>query len=182
MDTLRAVFTNEIFVQGIAFVGLAVYLIATQCKTYKKIAFFRILSEFIFATQFLLLGGYTGAATNYASCVTNSIYGWRIRKGKSTLPFQIAFGLLFMVLGLLTWDGPVTLLAVGAKLASTVALGINDPRMIRLLNCVSGPLWIIYDVIYMSIGGIISDSIGLIFVLVAVVRFDILGRKKEETV
>ncbi|MBQ9735641.1 MAG: YgjV family protein [Clostridia bacterium] len=182
MDTLRAIFTNEIFIQAIGFVGMTMGLIATQCKSYQNISRFRILSSFIFGVQFILLGAYTGAATNIVSCAGNLTYGYRIRKGKSTLPFQILFGAIFVTIGIVTWGGPASILAVAAKLISTVALGINSPRAIRILNCCSTPLWIVYDIIFLTIGGLISDSIVLVFAIVGVIRYDILGKKRETSV
>ena len=75
MDTLRAIFTNEIFIQAIGFVGMTMGLIATQCKSYQNISRFRILGSLIFGIQFIFLGGYTGAGTNIVSCAGNLTYG-----------------------------------------------------------------------------------------------------------
>ena len=53
---------------------------------------------------------------NLASCLTNGCYYFRIKKGKSTLPFQIIFACMFVAIGALSWHGPISVFVVLAKL------------------------------------------------------------------
>lgn len=64
----------NIIVQFIGFVGMFLCIISFQSKSYQKIIWIRVASEFVFAVQYFLLGAYTGMATNLTSCVTNTIY------------------------------------------------------------------------------------------------------------
>ncbi len=171
--------TKDIIAQAIGFVGMGVSLLPFQFKEYNKLVVLRMLSEFIFGVQFLLLGAYTGMATNFAAIITNFVYRYRINRGKSTLVFQILFSLLFIGLGIATWQGAVSLLVIAAKLLSTVALGINNTKTIRGLNLIIQPLWLLYDIAVFSIGGMIADSLAIIALIAAVIRIDIM--KKDGT-
>ena len=170
---------NEIFIQGLGFVGLVVTVISIQNKAYNKMIFFKILSAFIFGFQYLLLGGYTGMATNLVSCATNGVYSYRINKGKSTLPFQIAFCILFIVIGIITWEGPTSLLVIFAKVLTTVTYGIKDTKYMRRVNLITYPLWLVYDIIFCSVGGIVNDIILIISTVIAVFRFDVKKTDKK---
>ncbi len=178
MEQIVTFFKNPYVIQIIGFIGMGFSLSTYHFKEYNKLVTIRIICELIFGFQFLLLGAYTGMITNFAAVFTNSVYRYRIKKGKSTLVFQILFSVLFVTLGIITWAGPVSLLVIGAKLLSTVAFGIKNTKIIREINMVIQPMWLVYDVIAGSIGGTISDVLAIISLVLAFVRLDI--KKKNE--
>jgi len=167
----------ELAAQIIGFLGTIIIVIGMQQKKYKNIVICKIGNEFFSAVHYLLLGGYTGMLANLASCLTNGCYYFRIKKGKSTLPFQIAFAAMFVAIGLLSWHGPISICVVLAKLISSVALGIKNPRTIRFLNLISNPCWLIYNIYMGSIAGILTDSLVITSVVIAVIRLDLLRKK-----
>ena len=180
----------NIIVQFIGFVGMFLCIISFQSKSYQKIIWIRVASEFVFAVQYFLLGAYTGMATNLTSCVTNTIYRERIKRGKKVLGFQIAFGILFAVIGILSWHGPLSLLVIAAKILSTVANGNPNPKTIRIFNLIINPLWLIYDIFVFSLAGILSDSFTIISLIIAMIskalqtfsNFHFLARKYIPTI
>lgn len=176
---MPAIFTNVIVIQLIGFVGMFLSVISFQSKSYQKIIWIRVLSEFVFAVQYFLLGAYTGMATNLTSCVTNSIYRERVKRNKSTFYFQIAFAILFAVIGILSWHGPISLLVILAKILSTVANGNKNPKAIRILNLIINPLWLVYDIVVFSLAGVLSDAFTILSLIIAMTRLDIQKKKKE---
>ena len=88
-----AYFTEDwvgiIIAQTVGFIGMFLSIISFQSKSYQKIIWIRVASEFVFALQYFLLGAYTGMATNLTSCVTNSIYRERKKHGKSVLSSKL---------------------------------------------------------------------------------------------
>ena len=180
MEFLLSLLRNPYFIQGIGFLGTLTVAIGMQQRQYNRIVACKITNEIISGFQYLLLGGFTGMAVNFASCFANGTYWWRIRKGKSTLPFQIVFGIMFVVIGSLSWHGWVSLFVIAAKLISSVALGINNTRVIRILNLISTPCWLMYNIYMFNIAGMCSDLIMLTSLIIAVIRLDI--RKTEKKV
>ena len=172
-------FTNGIVIQLIGFVGMFLSIISFQSKSYQKIIWIRVLSEFVFAVQYFLLGAYTGMATNLTSCVTNTIYRERIKHNKKTLGFQIGFAILFAVIGILSWHGPISLLVIAAKILSTVANGNKNPKTIRILNLIINPLWLVYDIVVFSLAGVLSDAFTILSLIIAMTRLDVNRKKKE---
>ena len=98
------------------------------------------------------------------------------------MPFQIIFGIGFVVLGLLSWHGPISLFVVVAKLLSSVALGIKNTRTIRILNAISSPCWLVYNAYMGSITGIVGEAMISLSVLSAIVRLDILKKEEKKAV
>lgn len=173
MNFLLELLKNPLFIQGFGFIGTLLVAIGMQQKQYDRIVACKIANEVIAGTQYLLMGGYTGMAVNYAACFSNAVYWWRIRKGKSTLPFQILFGIMFVVIGLLSWHSWISIFVVFAKLISSVALGINNPKVIRFLNLISTPCWLMYNIFMFNIAGMCSDLLMLSSLIIAVIRLDL---------
>ena len=174
MQALVCFFQNEIVIQAIGFLGMVAGLLALQCKSYKRLNILRVLGELFFGIQFMLLGAWSGMATNYAAVFINSIYRHRIKKEKSTLPFQIAFSFFYTGLCILTWEGWVSLLVIGAKVLSTIAMGINNTATIRIINLIFNPMWMVYDIAVGAYSSFASDALGFVLLLFALLRLDII--------
>ena len=63
--------------------------------------------------------------------------------------------------------------------SAIVALGINNPRIIRLLNAISNPCWLVYNIFMGSIPGMVGDSLVTLSVLIAIFRLDLFPKKQE---
>ncbi len=170
---------NQLIAQLIGFVALIVIVIGMQQKQYGRIVFCKITNAFLSVIHYLFLAAYTGAIINLASCFSNGVYWYRNTKGKSILPFQIAFAIMFVALGLLSWQGYMSIFVIMAKLVSSVALGINNPRIIRILNLISNPCWLVYNLYTQSISAVLTDTLVITSVIIAIIRHDILQPKKE---
>lgn len=66
-----------------------------------------------------------------------------------------------------------------AKLVSSVSLGINNPRIIRILKLISFPCWLVYDIHMGSLSGIVGDLMSIGSVVIGIIRLDIVKQKKE---
>ena len=167
--------------QIIGFLGTITVVIGMQQKKYDRIVICKMMNEFFAASHYLLIGGYTGMVTNFASVFTNGVYWYRIKRRKSTLVFQIIFGTMFVLLGILSWQGYISLFVILAKLLSSVSLGIKNTRVIRILNLISNPCWLVYNICMGSIPAMLSDSLVTLSVIIAIIRLDILKPKAQET-
>jgi len=87
--------------------------------------------------------------------------------------------MMFVIIGALSWHGPISIFVVLAKLISSVSLGIKNPRTIRILNLISNPCWLVYNIYVGSIVGMIADSLVTTSVLIAVIRLDIFAKKEH---
>jgi len=164
--------------QILGFIGLGFILCGMQQKKYGMIVFCEVVNSFFSAVHYLILGGYTGMWICLVSCFTYVVYWDRNRKGKSTLGYQIVFGIMFTVLSLISWHSFVSIFVMIAKLVSAVSLGIKSPRIIRFMKLISFPCWLIYDLYMGSISGIIGDIMSIGSVVIGIVRLD-LSKKKQ---
>ena len=172
LNVIPALFKNQIFIQALGFIGLIIQVLSVQSKAYKKVIFMTITAEFVFGDQLFLLGAFTGAITNFGACVANFIYYLCIKNGKKTTVFQVIFGIVFVALGIFTWEGILSLLVIIAKVISTVSYGIKHTKTIRICKLISMPLWLVYDAISGTIGGAINDILVIVSAIVGIIRLD----------
>ena len=116
--------TPQIIAQVIGFLGTIMVIFGMQQKQYKHIVMCKIGNEFTSSIHYLLLGGWTGMCINLASCFTNGFYYFRIKNGKSTLPFQILFSIMFVTIGALSWHGYIGIFVVIVALLVEMAMGL----------------------------------------------------------
>ena len=169
----------EIIIQLIGFLGILVSVAAFQCRKHKYILHLRTLSEVIFAVQYLLLGAYTGMAADLLGCLRNQIFTRQIEKGKKTTGSSAFFSLAFAVFGILTWEGPKSILVIVAKVLSTVAYGNKNPTVVRAIVLITSSCWLVYNIYVFSLAGIACEAVTLISLIVGILRMDLLPKLKK---
>ncbi|MBP3395656.1 MAG: YgjV family protein [Clostridia bacterium] len=172
MDAIIALLQNVFFVQGLGFIALLLQVLSMQGKSYKSIIVMTVSSECLFGVQLLLLGAFTGATTNLMAGVCNTVYYFCNKSGRKTTYLQILFSILFVTVGILTWEGPISLLVILAKVISTVSHGTNRPYVIRVSRLISMPMWVVYDGLAGTIGGTINDLLVIASSIIGIIRLD----------
>ena len=171
----------EVLVQGIGFVAVAAFILSYQIKSNRWLFLLQLIGSALFCLQFFLLHAFSGCLSLAVNILRNALmmkyndWNWVRWKG---CPVIIA--VLFTGILIFTWNGPVSLLAFIASVSSTLMYWTNSPRKIRLVNLVcASPCWLIYDVIVHSWGGLLSESITLVSILVSIIRFGWKGLEQD---
>jgi len=167
----------DLFIQMIGFVALAISIIAFQFKKHGQIVFCKMASEFIFSIQYVLLGAWTAAVLDVISVIRNLLFCKLVKKNISTLPVILVFGCFVIATGVFTYDGLASLLPIASKLLTTVSYGMKNEKWLRIITLPSCVFWIIYNVTVGSIAGVLTDSLALVSLLIAMYKFDI--RKQD---
>ena len=164
----------DIIIQTIGGFGILASIISFQCKKHNSILFFRTLNEFIFAIQYFLLGAYTGMIVNFVGCARNIVFTKQISLNKKTTISVIAFGVLFIVFGLVFWQGTKSILIITAKVLSTLAYGNKNTTLVRSIIFITSSSWLIYNYCVFSIAGILCESFTLLSLIMGIIRLDII--------
>lgn len=168
--------TYDIIVQIIGFIGLIFSVIAFQCKKHKNVMINKTINEMIFALQYFMLGAYTGVAMNLIGSARNILFAKLIEKGKSTTVAQIIFGVFFVIFGIFTWQGPISIMVISAKIVTSIAYGIKNTSVLRWLTLPTSVCWLIYNTVSMSFAGILCESFTIISIVSAIIRIDFLKK------
>ena len=171
-----------VVVQLIGFIGLAIGVLAFQFKQHRQIVLCKMTSELVFSLQYLLLGAWTAALLDFTSAARNLLFCTLVKRGRSTKPLIYVFGAFVVVVGILTFDGPISLMLIAAKLLTTISYGMKNERLLRYITLPSCALWSVYNLYIGSLGGAIGDSLTLISLVTAMYKFDIPHQKKKAKV
>lgn len=169
-----------LFLQSLGILGLCFGVLSFQSNKSKNIVKLKLLNDFIFSIQYILLGAITGAVMNVISCFRNLIYINCGRKNKNTYGWMVFFSIIMLITGALTWNSKFSLLAISGKIISTVSYGLKDAKKVRLLTLPSSIEWLIYDSYYHSFGGVINQLLIILSILISITRYDILKKGKRE--
>lgn len=163
---------DEIGIQMIGFIAMALDCFSFQAKKRKWILLIQIAACVFWILQMLLLGGYTGAAMNLLAIgravvfMLKDKYQWA--QSKWTLFITIS---AFIGAAMMTYENLLSLLPMGAMIVLTVALYLSDERKIRVIALLSVPLWFVYDFNIGSYAGIASEIMNFSSILIAMARY-----------
>lgn len=185
----------EILVQGIGFIAIAMNIISVQFNKHWPIMLFKSLGSLLFAVQYLLMGAYVGMAMDIIGVIRNLVFAYNVRKKNSNKWWIALFSVITVAVGvaiiIFTWDKMITavshlssdpkvltaiavfisVLSILAKFISTVGYGAKDPHVIRMINLPTFTMWIIYNAMVLSIAAIVSDSMSIVSIIIAELRY-----------
>lgn len=161
-------FTNiYIISQIITIVYYAILSFSYLLKDRRKILTANFIAHIGQTTAMAMLSGYTGAAMALIMMFRDLIFlvqETKKPKGKAInkrfdLSIFIVTVILIIILTAFTYNGPLSLLSVIATLIGTFALWQKNVKTYKILGVVVGLFWLSYNIVIMSIMGIILESI-----------------------
>lgn len=169
----------QFFAQIVGFFALGFIVYSYQKNDHKEIMKNHFIACILFVIHFLMLSAYTGAIMNVIASFRAIIYANQDKKwGKLTL-WPLVFGLLFIVSGIATWEGIVSIFPVLAMVVSSFTLFIKKPMLNRTLTFPCSILWIIYNFNASSFVGILSEAFVMTSIIVGFFRHDTAKKVAE---
>ena len=165
----------QMLIRLLGVLGLVLSIIPFQFKKHKHIVLFKMASSLTFSLQYFLLGpaAYTGAWMDLVSAMRNFLFYKFVDKKISTLPVILFFSAIVLIIGVYSWVGWLTLLALIPKLLTTVSYGMKNERILRFITLPSCLFWIAYNCIVGNFEAAVSDFLTLVSIVIAVYRYDI---------
>lgn len=169
-------------VQLIGYVGTTCSLVSYQCKKNRSYFVLQTACSIAFTIQFIFLGSWAGLLHSAFCMIRAFILSLDEKYRKNIFLFILltCFGLSSVIsYWLLEEQWWIAILLFVAQCGGTLAMWSRNGKTIRMaqLFCIS-PIWMINNIYYGSIGGVISESCNIISVLVSFVRFRKTGYDK----
>lgn len=171
---------NFWFIQSIGLVALVFTIFAWNAKTRKKILELQAISVLISVAQYMLLGAFTGAATQVVTISRNIVFS---KKGEKRWASYAIWPYVFIFLAVLVlvffWQGWISLLPVIGIIVGTLGMFKDKPKQMRIFVLSTALVWIPYNLIVGSYTGFVSDLISYTALIVGMIRLD---RKKSTVI
>lgn len=167
-----------IWIQLIGLIGFLFLLLSFWFKKKKQIIFMQIIANIFLSIHYWLLNAMSGSIICVFTVIRNiCLYD---KKDKKTIIFYgIIFTMIFTFIGMIMYDGLVSLIPTVATIFATYVLLKDDVNDIRLGNVLVSIMWIIYNFFVGSYIGIINETILTISNIAAFENYKLLKRKSK---
>ena len=179
--------TNSLIPQIIGIIGMTLNILSYQPKNKKNILLLQLCGSIFFAVNLLWLGAITGAILNLINIALTLVFLYKDKTRAHRfiwfVIFSVAYISAYVVSFVIFKKEPsiqnltVELLPVIASILAVISYRMKDSKAIRKLGWIRSPLWLIYDAVAFSIGGILCEVFTLVSILVGVLRLDINKKK-----
>ncbi len=169
-------------IQLIGYVGMACALISYQCKKNRNYFLLQTGCAVAFAVQFALLQSWAGMLLNVFSILRGVIFamGNKCKNKIYLVLMEVCFAtsclISCLVFGEKWWIAALLFIAQGG---GALAMWTRNGKIIRWAQlCGISPLWIVNNVYYFSVGGILCEVFNMLSVIVSFIRFRKTGYDK----
>ena len=163
--------TQQIIGQVLGILATIVTVISYQMNTKKSLLLVQTAATTCTCLAYLFLGAASGFALNVVCIIRNVVFYFQKGSGKGHMIPALLLATAMVVLGALSWQGPVSLLIIAALAANTVFLSFGNPQLLRKSILGTSSLVLLYNIFVFSLGGIANESLAIVSSLVGIVRF-----------
>ena len=170
-------------IQLIGYVGMLCALVSYQCKKNRNYFLLQTGCAVAFTIQFAFLGSWAGMLLNVFSILRGVIFalGDKCKKRFYLILCEVCFAASCIAsplfFGERWW---IAFLLLIAQCGGTLAMWTRDGKKIRIAQiAMISPIWIVNNVYYGSIGGVVCELFNMLSVLVSFLRFRKSGYDKS---
>lgn len=183
--------TIKIIAQIVGIGAMFFSIFSFQMKTQRQVVIVQAIATALWSLHFALLGVIMAVILNVIGIIRSIIFSFRNKYDWAKHKIWIAvFVLLFIsayILNFLVFiknPKPINFLIEAlptfGMIATTFAFHMEKAFNVRILSLISSPLWLAYNIINFSIGGMITESVSIVSIIVGIFRHDLKKKIKEE--
>lgn len=163
--------TDSIIGQILGILAPLITFISYQENSKKKLLILQTAATLANCLSYLFLDADSGFALNIVCIIRNIAFYFQDPLSKSCRITACALAFIMSFLGIFSWEGSISLLVIIALAANTIFLSFGDAQLLRKSVIITSSLILIYNIIVLSIGGIINESIAVIASFIGIIRF-----------
>ena len=162
---------QQIIGQILGILATVITGISYQMNTKRSLLLVQTAATVCTCLAYLFLGAMSGFALNIVCVIRNVVFYFQKEDGKRHLLPALLLSAVMVVLGILSWQGPVSLLIIVALAANTVFLSFGDPQLLRKSILGTSSLVLTYNIFVFSLGGIANEALAILSSSVGILRF-----------
>ena len=180
--------TFTLLAQAVSVVAMAMNILSYQGKRQSTVFAFQLLGTALFSISFFMLEAYTGALLNALGVVRSAIFLNKKRLHADRPVWLAAFALAYVTAYVLSFavfgkeaslrNILIELLPVAGMVVTTVSFQKKDSKSVRLYGLINSPLWLTYNVVNLSVGGICAEVFGATSIIIGYLRLDTKKRRE----
>ena len=160
---------EALITQGFGVAALVLNVSSMQFKDRQRLLLFNMLACGCMAVHFFLLGAYTGAGM-FLLAIVRAVVFRRFSAADRPLWPMVTMLAAFVVMGIATWHGAVSILPIISTIFVTIGLWQHDTQRMRTMVVIGPIMWFTYNTIVGSIPGMIMETISFGSIIVGLWR------------
>lgn len=145
--------------------------ISYQCKDHKKLIVVQTLSTLSICISYLLLNAWSGMILNIVCLIRNLIIYRKDIKFFSYSFWPYVLSGIMGIMGIVSWQGPMSLLIVVALAVNTLFLYYPNIQNLRKSILVTSTMVLIYNIFYSVWGGVFNELIAISSSVIGIYRY-----------
>ena len=158
--------------QIIGIISVILWIYSVQNKKQHKILFFQFLANLGYAIQYLLIKAYSASAMNLSSSLRSLIFSIKRKHKKKISKLWLIFFLIsIIILGIITYDGLLSLLPTIITIFYAISSWVKDVKVMRIVFILAAFGWIYYNIQVHAYAAIIGNVFEIISGFISLIRF-----------
>lgn len=149
----------NIFYQLIGFGALIAMGLSYWQNDKRTILLWQVVANLIFAIHYTLLHARSGALCSFFQIVVLLLFPLQEKFNWSKLVTAIPIVAVFLLIAVVTYEAPVTVLPIVASLAALLPFFQTRRRVIQMAGIASGLSWLMYVIAVRSYSGMVTESV-----------------------
>ena len=163
--------TQQLIGQALGILATIITVISYQMNTKKSLLLVQTAATTCTCLAYFFLGATAGFALNVVCIIRNIVFYFQKDSGKVHTISSLLLAGAMVVLGSLSWQGPVSLLIISALAANTIFMSFGNPQLLRKSILGTSSLVLLYNVFVFSLGGIANEGLSIVSSVVGILRF-----------
>lgn len=171
---------SYVFSQISIVLALLCLAISYNIKNYKYITLLNIFSCIFFGLSYGLLGAFTAIGLNIVGAISYiCFYIFKINNKENPLYFIILMWVATIINAILTYMGAVSLIPTFASLIFFYSVWQKNNLVYRYSGILTAILYAIYNLVYLSVFGVICQLCLMVIGVIGVIRYYKLKKTTE---
>ena len=158
--------------QFVGFVAIAVAFLSFQAKKKGAILAIQALANFIWSIHYFMIGAMAGCILNLAATGRNLIFAKREScKWLHGVWLPTVISIMLAALSIFTRETWFDVILLPSTILSTYAYCLGNEKVIRTSTVFVSLTWLIFNIVSISISGVIAEIFNLTSLTIALIRF-----------
>ena len=173
---------TEIIAQALSVVAMVIYFFSYLQKKQQGAIFFQFVATACFSLSFFMLGATMGFLLNAVSAVRAILFVYKKKLKTDNIYWLTGFMIIYALCYALSFtvfekeftvtNAIVELLPVIGMVATTFSFRATSAKAVRIGGLINEPVWLIYNIISFSIGGILCNIFSFGSIILGIIRLD----------
>ena len=166
--------------QILGIVAPIITFVSYQVNSKKKLLILQTAATLSTCLSYMFLGADSGFALNIVCIIRNIAFFFQDSKSKMNMISAVILAAVMGGLGILSWEGPISLLVILALAANTIFMSFGDAQLLRQSVICTSSMILIYNIFVFSIGGMINESVAIVASIIGIITFVKMKREKKD--